>query len=103
MHQKFSDDTNEGTIFTPTYINNYTQMNNFLVDNWVQLTASDLAEIDFLYPEGAQYPNTGAYWSAACDAYGEIRYICPGIFLSSIFSDYDDFDDFGIGSSWNYQ
>lgn len=71
-------------------------MNSFLKDNFVQLTASQLAEIDFLYPKAQQFPNSGPYWRTASNAYGEMRYICPGIFISSAFSRY------GISQNYNY-
>jgi carboxylesterase type B len=79
----FGDDTNEGTVFTPKSISNYTQMNNYLSNNFVKLTASQLAQIDHLYPKAEQYPDSGPYWRTAANAYGEMRYNCPGIFVSS--------------------
>ncbi|RDW75849.1 hypothetical protein BP5796_06670 [Coleophoma crateriformis] len=92
----FGDDTNEGTIFTPTNINNVTAMNNFLKNNWVGLTSDQLAQIDIYWPKAEQFPNSGEYWRAAANAYGEMRYNCPGIYLSGQFPKY------GVNSSWNY-
>jgi len=92
----FGDDTNEGTIFTPPIINNVTEMNKFLKDNFVKLSTSELAEIDNYYPQAGTHPGKGAYWKTAANAYGEMRYNCPGIFVSSAIQ--------GQGvESWNYQ
>ncbi|KAH8119021.1 Alpha/Beta hydrolase protein [Phellopilus nigrolimitatus] len=78
----FGDDTNEGTIFTPTDLNTTSDMNNFLLDNFPNLTSSMLNTIDVLYPESSQFSGHGAFYFAAATAYGEMRYICPGIFIS---------------------
>jgi carboxylesterase type B len=91
-----SDDTNEGTIFTPTTLSSQSEMNSFLQDNWINITSADLTQIDQYYPQAEQFPGTGAYWRAGANAYGEIRYICPGIFISSMA------DKYGV-DSWNYQ
>lgn len=72
-------------------------MNSFLKDNWVKLNDSQLETIDDLYPKAQQFPNSSAYWRTAANAYGEMRYICPGIFLSEIY--YTS----GVQASWNYQ
>ncbi|KAE8443854.1 hypothetical protein EG329_001263 [Mollisiaceae sp. DMI_Dod_QoI] len=93
----FGDDTNEGTIFTPPNINSSTQFHNFLQNNFVNLTASQLAEIDILYPQAQQFLSKGAYWRTAANAYGEMRYICPGINVSSMISSH------GVKENWNYR
>lgn len=92
-----SDDTNEGTIFAPTTISSYTGMNTFLRNNFVNLTTPQLSTIDNFYPPGPAYAGKSAYWTAAAKAYGEMRYTCPGIFLSSQFPQFD------MRDSWNYQ
>ncbi|KAL3418592.1 carboxylesterase [Phlyctema vagabunda] len=92
----FGSVTNEGTSFTPKHIANYTSVNNFLKNNWVKLTEAQLAQIDFYYPKAEQFPNSGAYWRTAANAYGEMRYNCPGIYLSGQYPSY------GYNASWNY-
>jgi hypothetical protein len=72
-------------------------MNAFLKNNFAKLNATELAQIDDFYPEAEQFPGMGAYWRTAANAYGEMRYICPGIYLSSVFPKY------GVLDSWNYQ
>ncbi|KAG4025147.1 hypothetical protein MFRU_065g00200 [Monilinia fructicola] len=93
----YGDDTNEGTIFTPKSIDSITDMSNFLKNNFVKLTDDQIDNIHQYYPEGPQYPNAGRYWSAAALAYGEMRYNCPGIYLSGS----HDFFAPSIGN-WNY-
>ena len=72
-------------------------MNTFLRNNWAKLTPAQLAQIDVLYPLAQSFPNSGPYWRTASNAYGEMRYNCPGIFVSEMF------DKYGVKSSWNYQ
>jgi hypothetical protein len=92
-----SDDTNEGTIFTPFNINSTTAMNNFLQDQFVNLTTAELDRIDQFYPKAQQFPGKGAFWRAAANAYGEMRYICPGIYISTMISSH------GEQASYNYR
>ncbi|KAI9651299.1 hypothetical protein NHQ30_001337 [Ciborinia camelliae] len=93
----FGDDTNEGTIFTPQSINTSNDMSNFLKNNFVKLTDDQINNIHQYYPQGPQYPNAGLYWGAAALAYGEMRYNCPGIYVSGS----HDFFAPSIGN-WNY-
>jgi carboxylesterase type B len=72
-------------------------MDAFLRNNWPKLTPTQLQKLHTYYPQGHAYPDSGAYWSAAALAYGEIRYICPGIYLSSV-----HFRDAPKTGSWNY-
>jgi carboxylesterase type B len=70
-------------------------MNIFILSNYPNITPQQLAEIDSMYPPGPQYPNQGLYWPTVSAAYGEMRYICPGIYISQAYSQY-------IDQSWNY-
>lgn len=76
-------------------MNNYTDVDNFLKNNFPKLTASELAQINFLYPKAETFPNAGPYWRTAANAYGDMRYMCPGIWLSTIY------DKHGA-CGWNY-
>jgi carboxylesterase type B len=89
-------DTNEGTIFTPANMDNYTQVNNFLKNNFPLLDASQLAAIDHLYPQAEQFPGRALYWRTAANAYGEMRYNCPSIYISS------QFDARGVQNNFQY-
>lgn len=72
-------------------------MNNFLKNNWPKLTAFQLARIDFLYPKAEQFPDRGPYFRTAANAYGDLRYTCPGLYLSS------KFGDDGVQNIYNYR
>jgi carboxylesterase type B len=91
------DDTNEGTIFIPSNINSVTDMDNFLKDQFANLTKSDLEQINSYFPESQQFSGRGLYWRATANAYGEIRYICPGIHISTMLNTH------GQAASYNYQ
>ncbi|PBP16733.1 triacylglycerol lipase-like protein [Diplocarpon rosae] len=92
----FGDTTNEGTIFTPPQLNTTLDVLTFLSDNFPKLTAAHHREIEVLYPMAEQYPGKGAYWKTGATAYGEMRYICPGIFLSASIASTET-------PSWNYR
>ncbi|RDW58233.1 carboxylic ester hydrolase-11 [Coleophoma cylindrospora] len=92
----FGDTTNEGTIFAPKNISSVSEMNDFLRNNFVRLTDSQLAKINQFYPKAEQFPDSGPYWRAAANAYGEMRYNCPGIAISTAY------DDAGVEESWLY-
>ncbi|KAI0810878.1 triacylglycerol lipase [Irpex lacteus] len=79
----FGDDTNEGTIFTPTSLNSSSDMDNFLLDNWNLLNQSSLDQINAFYPVSDQFPNHGEFYFNAALAYGELRYNCFGILASN--------------------
>jgi carboxylesterase type B len=92
-----SDDTNEGTIWAPTSLNSSKAMDNFLKNQFVNLTESDIQQINSFYPDAQQFPGKGDFWRAAANAYGEMRYICPGIYISSMISTH------GQAASYNYR
>lgn len=94
----FGDDTNEGTIFTPKDTSSVTQANDFLRAQFPSISPAQLAKIDATYmatPDDPVYPNAGEYWRGVSNAYGEIRYICPGIHVSTAYSKFSQ-------SVWNY-
>lgn len=94
----FGDDTNEGTVFVPNNTNSYAESDEFIQDEFPSITAEQLAKINKLYPHDPSkvFPNTGKFWRQASDAYGEIRYICPGIFISDMYAQN------GVSENWNY-
>ena len=93
----FGSTTNEGTVFTPTNLSSIQDVHDFLRDNFPKLTKSQLAHINILYPKAEQYPGKGVYWKTGANAYGEMRYNCPGMYISSAIVER------GMPSSWNYQ
>lgn len=59
---------------------------------------AQLDNLTTLYPPGnQQYSNTGKYWHATSAAYGELRYVCPGIHLSDLYSRYK------VAGNFNYR
>lgn len=94
---QLSDDTNEGTVFTPSNISTPQDMSQFLGDQFPFLTEEMSEKINSLYPKADQFPGRDEYFSAAANAYGELRYICAGRFISS------SIRNFGSASNWNYQ
>ncbi|KAI9701312.1 MAG: hypothetical protein M1820_006534 [Bogoriella megaspora] len=84
----YGDDTNEGTIFAPEDTGTSGDSSQFIHDQFPSLTVEQLGLIAKLYPvERTQsFNGAGRYWRQASDAYGEIRYICPGIKLSQIYA-----------------
>ncbi|KZO96007.1 triacylglycerol lipase [Calocera viscosa TUFC12733] len=95
----FGDDTNEGTHFVPLTTANYSQMDSFIQAQFPGLTQAELNHINQLYPIDNQFPNTGLYFGAAADVFGEITLICPG---EAIMDAYASYSAAGPGQ-WNYR
>ncbi|KAH6656949.1 Alpha/Beta hydrolase protein [Truncatella angustata] len=94
----FGDDTNGGTVFAPSNTSTLAQSNMWLRNQFPRLTLEQLGQIDEFYPNHNQTcPNSGCYWRQLSDAYGEMRYMCPGLFLSTAFTKY------GVPQSWAYR
>ncbi|MCJ1473473.1 hypothetical protein MMC13_002124 [Lambiella insularis] len=91
----FGDDTNEGTIFTPKTLWTQDDSEAFLVDQYPALTSAQLAQYNTMYAFDSQTPSP--YWHHASMAYGETRYICPGIVLSNAMSSNNE------ATTWNYR
>lgn len=81
----FGDDTNGGTVFTPKNTSSIGESDTFLKDQFPALTLEQLGRINALYPvEGTpSFPGAGRYWRQVSNAYGDMRYTCPGLYLSS--------------------
>ncbi|MCJ1437244.1 hypothetical protein MMC27_006630 [Xylographa pallens] len=90
----FGDVTNEGTIFGDPSVQTAADSEAFLVDQFPALSASELARYNTLYALNDSSPSP--YWHHASAAYGETRYICPGIVLSTIMTFYNV-------PTWNYR
>ena len=94
----YGDDTNEGTIFVPKGIATQADADTFLKNQFPALTEDDLAFVHAAYfpangTATTTFPGAGAYWRPLSDAYGEIRYVCPGVKISGL----------QIGRIWNYR
>ncbi|KAI1346036.1 vacuolar triacylglycerol lipase [Xylaria sp. FL0043] len=80
------DDTNEGTIFTPQSASTIGASDSFLKSQFPYLTLEQLGKINSLYPnqDNASCPSAGCYWQQVSAVYGDMRYTCPGLFISSV-------------------
>lgn len=94
----YGDDTNEGPTFAPRSTSSYAQGNTFLQNNFPSFTLQQLQQIPKFYPvEGTpSFPNSGRFWRQIGNAYGELRYTCPGVFVSQQLADRKV-------PSWNYR
>lgn len=79
------DDTNGGTVFAPSNTTTLAQSNMFIRNQFAFVTPEDLGTINALYPNAnaSACPAEGCYWRQVSDVYGEMRYMCPGLYLSS--------------------
>ncbi|KAG9238944.1 Alpha/Beta hydrolase protein [Amylocarpus encephaloides] len=96
----FGSTTNEGTGAAPRSLENAGQMNSFLKNNFPKLTQAHLTKIDSLYPDPPNdliFPGAGEYWRPASNAYGNMRYNCPSLFMSGSFPRIG-----GSNATWNY-
>lgn len=93
----FGDDQNGGTKFAPKNTATVGESNLYMIDQYPFLTLNQLEEINQLYPNpNKTCPNTGCYWRQASNIYGEVRYMCPAMYISSAMVRY------GIKSSYEY-
>lgn len=95
----FGDDTNEGTVFVPEDTSSIEEADTFIKNQWPKIQEKHLDKINQFYLQDVdsqpQFPNSEPYWRPTSKGYGEMRYICPGIDMSSVFAK--------AGSkSWNY-
>lgn len=81
------DDTNGGTQFTPKNTSSLAEGNVFLKNQFPFLTLEQLATLNDLYPNPNQTcPNVGCYWRQVSNEYGEGRYMCPGLYITSLYT-----------------
>ncbi|RMZ84161.1 hypothetical protein DV738_g783, partial [Chaetothyriales sp. CBS 135597] len=84
----FGDDTNGGTVFAPRWTNSLTRSNQFLLEHFPDLTAAHLSTINDMYPIHGRphFARSGRWWRRTADAYGEMRYMCPNLFIATAFA-----------------
>ena len=92
----YGDTTNEGTVFVASGTSTSTQANDWLQAQFPLLNSTQKEWFTKTYPPAEQFPNKGKYWRSTSDAYGELRYICPGIYLNNLYVEY------GVEDNWNY-
>lgn len=94
----FGDDTNGGTVFVPSNISTLANCNMFVKNTFPAVSLEDFATINQLYPNyNDTCPSTGCYWRQCSNAYGEMRYMCPGLYISAAFANY------GVPQSYAYR
>ncbi|KAJ9631956.1 hypothetical protein H2203_000357 [Taxawa tesnikishii (nom. ined.)] len=93
----YGDDTNGGTVFAPKNTSTIGESDTFLKDQFPALTLQQLATINDLYPIAEQFNGSGAYWRQVSNAYGETRYMCPGLNISGTYA------NMSIKGNWNYR
>lgn len=92
------DDTNGGTSFAPQDTSTLAQSNVWIKNQFPYVTLEQFAAINELYPNpNDTCPNVGCYWRQAADTYGEMRYMCPGLYVTAAYVDY------GVPQSWHYR
>ncbi|KAL2352362.1 Alpha/Beta hydrolase protein [Cryomyces antarcticus] len=92
----FGDVTNEGTLFAPKEAKTVDEMNRFVMDQFSRMSPKQVNQLAKLYPKAEQFPDTAAYWRSTANMFGELRYNCPGIYISSAYARHN------VTSSWNY-
>lgn len=100
----FGDDTNGGAGFAPSRISSLKDSNQFIKDNFPAITAGQLDTLNKLYPnpQASSCPSMGCWRGQAGSVYGEMRYMCPGLYLNDAFDHYNDRYQKGT-SSWAYR
>ncbi|KAL5365830.1 Alpha/Beta hydrolase protein [Aspergillus floccosus] len=94
----FGDASDEGTVFVPKNTSSLGEADTFIQNQFPEIELHQFAKINKWYFTDDQlvpFPNAGHYWKATSNAYGEMRYICPGIDMSSIY------EKAGV-ASWNF-
>ncbi|CAN8106481.1 unnamed protein product [Discula destructiva] len=94
----FGDDTNGGTVFVYSNTSSLQESNMFIKNFFPLVTLQDFGTINELYPNpNDTCPNAGCYWRQTSNVYGEQRYMCPSLYISSKFAEY------GVPQSYAYR
>ncbi|KAL6692872.1 alpha/beta-hydrolase [Trichoderma pleuroticola] len=81
----YGDDSNGGTKFAPKDTATLQQSNSYVLDQYPVLTLEMLGQINEMYPNpNTSCPAVGCYWRHASNVYQEARYMCPGMYISSV-------------------
>lgn len=82
----YGDVSDEGTVFAPDEANSVEDFDSFIRAQFPTINTTQLSTLRDLYPTDTFPTKTrskGKYWQATSAAYGELRYVCPGIYLSN--------------------
>ncbi|KAH7322600.1 putative triacylglycerol lipase [Stachybotrys elegans] len=93
----FGADANDGTKFVPSTLSSLAESNQWLLNQYPTLTLDQFADIASMYPNpNESCPATGCYWRQASNVYGEMRFLCPAIFMNTAMSAH------GVMTSYSY-
>ncbi len=84
-------------MFAPRDLSTAQESKDWIKAQFPAMNSSQLNQLVELYPPNNPFPNTGKYWRSTSAAYAELRYICPGIFLSRMYAQH------GIDRNFNYR
>lgn len=95
------DDSDEGTVFSPSNTSTIGESNTFLKNQFPRLAPALFKRINALFPlsSAPTSPPTAEqaqYFRQVAWTYGEIRYICPTIYVSGVYA------NFSV-PNWNYR
>ncbi|KAL8961079.1 MAG: hypothetical protein Q9183_005365 [Haloplaca sp. 2 TL-2023] len=94
----YGDVTNEGTSFVTRDINSMDESNDWLQAQFPLLNSTQKKWIQKTYTPGEKdFAATGSRWQPTAKAYGELRYICPVLFLNNAYVSH------GLRNTWNYR
>ena len=102
----YGDVSNEGTVFVPKSAGDSIDTSNaWLQAQFPAINSTQLSVLQSLYPpENQNYPNIGTnvgkYWRSTTSAYGDLRYVCPGFYLSGLNAHYAA--KTSPAGNWNY-
>lgn len=93
----WGDDQNGGTKFVPSNTSTVAQSNLYMLNQYPFMSLDQLGEVNELYPNpNKTCPNAGCYWRQTSNVYGEARYMCPALYITSSLQRY------GIRNSYAY-
>lgn len=93
----FGDDQNGGTKFVPSNTSTMAESNLYNLNSYPFMSLDQLGETNELYPNpNTTCPSPGCWWRQASNVYGEARYMCPALYITSAMQ------KFGIENSYAY-
>lgn len=76
------DDKNGGTDFADRGTSSLVESNLWMADQYPTITPKMFGEANTLYPNNNDTcPNEGCYWRQISDMYGDVRFMCPALYM----------------------
>ena len=91
----FGSNSDEGSIFTDQAVHSRSDSEAFLKKQYSFLTPTQLTKYNTMY--GLDQQDSSPYWHRVSRAYGETRYICPSLYLST------DLIKYNNAETWTYR